>query len=179
VEVENKKREPPDSGRSKVGWRIKTGFSIFIASMVWPLVLPILPLLGMSTQSVAKLTGIMLVAAEVLLIAAAAIAGKEGFAYIKQRVFGFIKSYGPPQKVSATRYKIGLVFFVAPLLLAFITPYLVKYIPGLIEYRIAYGITGDILLLVGLFLLGGDFWDKLQSLFSHKAKVVMPDKPEE
>ena len=35
-------------------------------------------------------------------------------------------------------------------------------------------VAGDLLLLASLFVLGGDFWDKLRSLFSHGATVVFP-----
>ena len=161
----------------KAGWRIKTGFAFFIASLVWPLLLPILKLIGLSAQSITAFAGIMLVAAEVMMIAGAAIAGKEGFAFIKQRVFGFIKSYGPPREASATRYKTGLVILMLPVLYAFLSPYIGQYIPGLDEHRKVYAIAGDVLLLVALYLLGGDFWDKLRALFIHKAVAVIPDKP--
>jgi hypothetical protein len=29
----------------------------------------------------------------------------------------------------------------------------------------------EVLLLIGLFMLGGEFWDKLRALFQHRAKV--------
>ncbi len=166
-----------ESSAPKAGWRIKTGFAIFIASLVWPILLPILKLIGLSAQSIAAFAGVMVVAAEVMLVAGAAVAGKEGFAFIKQRVFGFIKSYGPPQEVSAVRYNIGLVILMLPVLYAFLSPYIGQYIPGLDEHRKVYAIAGDVLLLVGLFLLGGDFWDKLRALFIHKAVAVIPEQP--
>jgi len=160
----------------RVGWRIKIGFAMFIVSVFWPVLLPILPLFGLSPGSIATFSGIMLATADVIMMAAAAVAGKEGFTFIKQRVFGFIKSYGPPQAVSATRYKTGLVILMLPVLYAFLSPYIGQYIPGLDEHRKVYAIAGDLLLLFGLFLLGGDFWDKLRALFIHKAVAVVPDK---
>jgi hypothetical protein len=176
VEAAEKEDAPTTATVLKAGWRIKTGFTIFIASIVWPVLLPILPLLGVSSQFVAALTGVMFVVAEVMMIAAAAIAGKEGFTYIKRRIFGFIKSYGPPRVVSAARYKTGLVMFALPLLYAFLSPYIDQYVPGMADHRMVYAVAGDVLLLVGLFLLGGNFWDKLQALFLHKA-VVVADHP--
>ena len=38
------------------------------------------------------------------------------------------------------------------------------------------GITGDIILLLSLFVLGGNFWDKLRALFIRDAKVAFPEK---
>ena len=37
-------------------------------------------------------------------------------------------------------------------------------------------VAGDLLLLTSLFVLGGDFWDKLRALFIGGAKVVFPQK---
>ena len=79
----------------QVGWRVRVGFAIFVASIGWPVLIPILRLLGASTTITAAFSGVMLVAAEFMLIAGAAIAGKAGFAFIKAKVFGFLKSFGP------------------------------------------------------------------------------------
>jgi hypothetical protein len=162
----------------RAGWRVKVAFVIFVASLAWPVFIPVLPLMGVSGAKVAAISGTMLVIAEIMLIAAAAIAGKQGFAYIKSRVFGFLKSYGPPKKVSRTRYNIGLVMFLTPLLFAFVSPYLGQYIPGLAEHSRAYAVTFDVLLVASLFVLGGDFWDKLRSLFVHDATLLFPSGPD-
>ena len=37
-----------------------------------------------------------------------------------------------------------------------------------------YAVGGDLLLLSSLFPLGGDFWDKIRSLFVHDAEVHFP-----
>jgi hypothetical protein len=108
--------------------------------------------------------------------AAAALAGKEGFAYIKQRVFGWLKSYSPPRTVSASRYKIGLVMFTIPLLLAFLTPYLGKIVSEPIAGNVFLAIAGDLSLLISLFLLGGDFWEKLRALYVPGAVAIIHNK---
>jgi len=156
-------------------WRVRIGLALFIASIGWPLLIPVLSFLGLSGGSVAAFTGTMVVAAELLLLAAAAIAGKTGFALIKARVLGFAKSFAPPQQVSRARYTVGLVLFVIPLLLGWVAPYLPRNIPLLQEHVLPIAITGDMLLVVSLFLLGGDFWDKLHSLFLHRAKAPIPE----
>ena len=158
------------------GWRVKVGFAIFVASIGWPLLIPILPLLGVSTTTTAAFSGVMLVAAELMLLAGAAIAGKEGFAFIKAKVFGFLKSYGPPRELSRTRYTIGLVMFVIPLAFAWASPYVAHLLPGYAAGRLIYAIGFDVLLLISLFVLGGSFWDKLRSLFLYQAYAVLPSK---
>ncbi len=164
-------------GQVKAGWRIKVGFALFIVSIGWPVLIPVFPLIGLSGTQIAAISGVMLVVAELMIVAGVAIAGKDGFAYIKAKVFGVFKAYGPPKTVSRTRYTIGLVMFVIPLLLGWGGPYFGEYIPGFTENTMAYAIAGDLLLLIGLFVLGGDFWDKLRSLFVYDARAKIPEKP--
>ena len=149
---------------------------MFIVSIGWPILIPVLPFIGISGTQIAAISGVMLVAAELMLVAGVAIAGKDGFAYIKAKVFGVAKAYGPPQTVSRMRYSIGLVMFLIPLLIGWGGPYFGEYIPGFTEQTMTYAIAGDVLLLISLFVLGGDFWDKLRSLFIHDARAVIPEK---
>jgi len=162
--------------QTQAGWRIRLAFALFVASISWPVLLPVMPFLGFSGSSIATFSGAMLVAAEVMIIVGAAVAGKEGFAFIKQKVFGFLKSYGPPQDVSRPRYIIGLVIFVIPVILGWAWPYVGLYLPGLEEHLLVYAVTGDVLLLISLFILGGAFWDKLRSLVMHRAYAVIRGK---
>lgn len=159
----------------QAGWRVRIAFAIFAVSIGWPVLIPILPLMGASATTTAAISGVMLVAAEILLIAAAAIAGKDGFAFIKAKVFGFAKAYGPPGEVSRTRYRIGTVMFATPLAFAWAAPYFGHHLPGFEDAQLMYAIAGDVLLLISLFVLGGGFWDKLRSLFNHDAYAVIPD----
>ena len=120
-----------DDKQPQTGWRVKVGLAIFVASIGWPVLIPIFLLLGVSKTVTAAVSGFMLVAAEFMLVAAAAIAGKEGFSLIKKKVFGFLKSHGPPSEVSRTRYTIGLVMFVTPLAFGWASPYFGHYLPAL------------------------------------------------
>jgi hypothetical protein len=97
--------------------------------------------------------------------------GKSGYAYIKNRVFEFLKQHGPTQKVSCGRYNIGLVIFCMPFLFGWLSPYISKSVPGLLSYPLPYSVGGDILILTSLLVLGGDFWDKIRSLFIHDTEV--------
>lgn len=163
-------------GQTSLGWRVKAGFVIFVASLAWPVLLPVLSLLGASGSTVAAFTGVMVVAAELMILAGAALAGKDGFAFIKARILGFLKSFGPPKTVGRTRYTIGLVLFAVPLLFGWAAPYLGPHIPRFDEHPFPFAITGDVVLLISLFVLGGDFWDKLQALFVHGARAVFPEQ---
>ena len=87
-----------------------------------------------------------------------------------------VKSYAPPEKVSKTRYTIGLILFVIPILLYWAMPYMERLIPGIDTSSLAFAIAGDVLLLISLFVLGGDFWNKLRSLFVHDAVAMFPER---
>ena len=161
---------------SRAGWRTWLGLALFVVSIGWPVLIPILPLLGASATVTASISGVMIVLAELMLLLGAAVAGKEGFAFIKARVFGILRSYGPPRKVSRTRYTIGLLMFFAPIIFGWASPYFGHHLPGFETRTLTYAVAGDVLLLSSLFVLGGAFWDKLRSLFKHNAYATFPDK---
>ena len=155
------------------GWRLKLGVALFGLSIVLPVLgVPLVAVMGLSAATAATISGAMLAGSEVLGIVAVAVMGKSGYAYIKNRVFGFLKQYGPPAEVSRTRYIIGLVMFAVPIVFGWLAPYVANQIPGYLGNEFTFGIVGDLLLLASLFVLGGSFWDKLRALFFHEAKAV-------
>ncbi len=157
---------------SNAGWRLKLGIVLLCLSILLPLIgVPLLAIMGLPTATVATASGALLVSAEVLGLVAVAVMGKSGYAYIKNRFFGFLKQHGPPQKVSRGRYNIGLVLFGLPLLFGWLSLYISKWIPGLLNTPLPYAIAGDILMVSSLVVLGGDFWDKIRSVFIHNAEV--------
>jgi hypothetical protein len=103
--------------------------------------------------------------------AAVAVMGKPGFNYLKELLTGYMK---PKQTVSPGRYRLGLVL----LIIAFGFDQIVNYLPGLLidwsANKIAWSLVADGVFLVSLFILGGDFWDKLKALFSYSAKATFP-----
>jgi hypothetical protein len=154
------------------GWRLKLGVGIFVLSILLPVAgIPLAASLGLSGTITASVSGALLVGAEVLGVLAVAVMGKPGYLYIKSRVFGLLKRYGPPEEVSRARYNIGLVMFVLPILFGWVTLYISDWIPNLEDNLFAYAIGGDMLLLVSLFVLGGDFWDKIRAMFVYSDKV--------
>jgi hypothetical protein len=157
------------------GWRLKLGAGLFVLSMVLPLVgVPAVAAFGLSATLTASVSGALLMGAEVLGLAAVAVMGKSGYTYIKNRIFVFLKRHGPPQEVSSLRYTIGLVMFCLPLLFGWALPYAAEFILSLKSNPLPYALGGDLLLLTSLFVLGGNFWDKLRSLFVYNAEVRFP-----
>lgn len=158
------------------GWRLKAGLALFFLSVLVPAAgVFLVTTLGLSTTLTATISGVLLMGGELSGIAAIAIMGKPGYQYIKTRILGFLKRYGPPQEVSRARYSLGLIMFCIPLLFAWLSLYLADYLPGFAQDPLPYAIGGDILLLASLFVLGGGFWDKLRSLFVHNAIAQFPE----
>ena len=147
---------------------------IFICGFLSPVLIPVVTSSDLSIGWKATLSGLLVLGIpELFMIVAVAIAGKAGFNYIKSKIFGFLKKYRPPDTVSETRYNFGLVLFLVPVISGWLLPYLTNHIPSYEENRYAISIVGDIVLIASLFVLGGDFWDKLRGLFVHKARINM------
>ena len=73
--------------------------------------------------------------------------------------------------MSRTRYRTGLVIFVMPLVFGWLTPYVSHVVSGYGRHHIVSAVVGDIALLVGLFVLDSDFWDKVRALFFYGANA--------
>jgi len=99
-----------------------------------------------------------------------AILGKASYMWIRYQMHLVYRRITKPGPVSRSRYNIGLIMFVLP----FIPNYIISFTPHMIpdSESIHYFIivTADIIFLSSLFVLGGDFWDKLRGLFIYSAK---------
>jgi hypothetical protein len=158
------------------GLRLKAGAAMFMLSIIVPAAgVPLVASLSLSATMKASSSGALLMGGELIGIAAVAIMGKPGYLYIKTRLFGFLKRYGPPREVSRARYNLGLVMFCIPILFAWLSMYIANYIPWFAQNPLPYAIGGDLLLLASLFVLGGRFWDKVRSLLVHDAVAKFPE----
>lgn len=164
--------EASNGDQPAAGWRLKVGISLFALSIIFPIVgIPLVATLGLSGTMVTSVSGVMLIGAELLGVGSVAVMGKPGYLYIKNCVFSFLKQYGPPKEVSRTRYNIGLVMFCLPFFFGWLSPYVADLIPGFIQNPLPYAVIGDLIMLASLFVLGGDFWDKIRALFIYSDRV--------
>ena len=169
--------EASNRDQPAAGWRLKAGILLFAFSILLPIVgIPFVAGLGLSGTMTTSVSGALLIGAELFGVAAVAVMGKPGYLYIKNRVFSFLKRYGPPKEVSRTRYKIGLVLFCVPILFGWLSPYFSDLIPGFAQNPLPYAVGGDLILLGSLFVLGGDFWDKIRALFVYSDRVCSSNK---
>ncbi len=153
---------PPPKGRLiagasvfALGWVVTLALASFITASALP-------------SSVAAI--VVFVGPKIGVLAAIAIMGKPGFVYVKSQVFGFLK---PTADVSPARHRAGTVMFVTALALGFLEPYGIPQLSA--ERGIQVSLAIDLLLVASVFVLGGDFWDKVRALFVRDARACFPE----
>lgn len=148
--------------------RFILGTIVFVLGFLSPLLIPFVTESELSTTYKTALSGLLAFGIpEIFILLAVAILGKEGYAFLKSKIGSYLKPFAPADEVSLIRYRIGLVFFCVPLLVGWISPYLLAHFPQVGEIPISYYIIGDLLFVSSFFILGGNFWDKFRNLFSH------------
>jgi hypothetical protein len=171
-------KETARSKEEHSGWRFRLGLIVLVGGWLSPLLVPVVVATDLPTEWKTVLSGLLMVGIpEVFTVAAIAILGKSGFNLIKERVFGFLKRHGPADVVSRTRYRIGLVMFVVPILFGWLAPYGPDRILAREVQNLWVNIVTDLMFISSFFVLGGDFWDKLRALFVHGAKAHYPARP--
>jgi hypothetical protein len=165
-----------EKGFERTHWRLRLGLVVFVIGFLSPLLIPLVTTSELPTKWKALISGALAVGIpELFSIAAIAIMGKPGFNYIKERFFAFLKKHGPADKVSLTRYRIGLVMLGLPILFGWLAPYVPIIIPGYNLQGLFASLIGDVMFISSLFVLGGNFWDKIRALFSHEAVANFPE----
>ena len=108
------------------------------------------------------------------MLVAIAILGADGYRFLKAKLWALLKKTAPSAEVSRSRYITGLVLFLTPLIYAWLEPYIADLNPWLQNNHLIFNISGDLLFVTSLYILGGDFWDKLRALFQYNAKAHFP-----
>jgi len=148
--------------------RLVLGTALFAAGFLSPLLIPLVVNSDLPGNWKAFLsTGLVAGLPEVGMVLAIAVLGKEGFAWLKQKVFTFLRKQTEPAAVSKARYRAGLVLFCIPLLIGWLQPYLAHFLPGLIPGTgpLLSAFLLDLVFAISLLVLGAGFWQKLRALF--------------
>lgn len=154
--------------------RFRLGSALLVLSFCAPALIPLVTLSDLSGAWKATLAGALAAGVpEVGMLAAVAVMGKAGFQRFKTALGRRLAPLAPAQHVGRARHNVGVVLFALPLVLAWGTPYLGEHLPGHADHPLVYAVAGDVLLLVSLFVLGGDFWDKLRGLFVWKRSAAL------
>jgi hypothetical protein len=145
--------------------RLIAGAAIFVGGQLAPLTIPLVTSSSLPATWKTALSGLLLLGVpEIAILLAIVVLGKAGFNRLKARIFGSLKETLFPEYVSRQRYYFGLVLFLVPLLFGWLSPYVYEGVPDLVRHRLTTAISGDVLLIAGVCLMGGQFCDKLRAL---------------
>ena len=156
---------------SNSSWRFKLGFTLLALAMLSPAATIFIGYSDLATELKIGLSGLFLLGIpEVFTVLAIIVLGKEGFNKIKDAAFKMLRKYGPPKQVGPIRHCIGLMMFILPVLYGWLSVYIpLENIPGYLDHKIVISIILDVSFIVSFFVLGGNFWDKVRSLFIRQA----------
>ena len=154
------------------GWRFKAGLALLaLMALAW-LLIPIEASLGMSVGTMAATTAGIVTANKGILLLAIVVMGKPGFQELKAKLS---HNLTPATDVSRMRYRIGLVMFCLPFLQGLFETWTSHIAPESAANRPWVDILMDGMLIASLFVLGGNFWDKLRAIFVADARAVFPN----
>ena len=164
----------------KRDWRYYLGLLLFVLSLILPLLaLIFVPMLGVSPGISAILYGLSVAGGpDVLLIAAAALMGKDNLEYLFSKLGNWFKDLVKWDQVSPQRYRFGLWLMVLSIVVTLILFY---FLPESLRVGNQPGwgfyvtIAADIVFIISFFVLGAEFWAKIKALFQYNARVVVEE----
>ena len=160
----------------KKDWRFYAGITAMVLAVVMPLCALVVPMLGLSTTQSALLAGVLLAGGpEVLCILAVALLGKDTFRYFTHRVMTALRRAVIDQPASKARYYTGLVVILLSWLPAYIYAYSPTLMPGG-DARIYVLAAMDLAFVVSVFLMGGEFWEKVRRILRRPDLKSAPDR---
>lgn len=139
---------------------------VFLVGQLSPLItIPLVSGYSLAPEMFAIISGILFTAIPPLFtLTSVALVGKDGFMQLRSLALGWIRSVIFSRRISKARYQVGLVLFVIPFLMAWVSPYL-RAVTNKPAGSLGPAIIGDAILITSLFVLGEDFWEKLRQLF--------------
>lgn len=158
--------------------RFYLGLSCFVLSWILPLFGFLVARLDLPLAVKATIIGLLTVGGpEILGILAVVCLGKENLIVIKDKILAFLRLLKPSGPVSRWRYRLGLVMFLVPIMPSYIMAYMPQWLPDTSPQHLYVNLAADFLFLTSLFVLGGDFWDKLRALFVYDARAQFEPHP--
>ncbi len=114
----------------------------------------------------------------VMKITSVAILGKPSYLWIKFKFRHLFVRVVKPYHESRLRYNIGLIMFCLPIIPNYIMAYAPQILTESFYERLGINISIDAIFIASLFVLGGDFWDKLKALFVFSARANFQEEKE-
>jgi hypothetical protein len=158
--------QPP---KLKGGLRLYAGIAAMVLAFILPVFVVVIPFLGLPSEwSVLLTAGLFVGGPETLTLVAVALLGKETLRYftykIKKGLWGIVME----RPVSKVQYYFGLALFLASVL----PLYIYGYLPGLLPEgeRTYILVAADLTFIISIFIMGGEFWEKLQRILVWEGK---------
>ncbi len=160
-----------------MNFRLVFGIVLLVIGFILPL--GVYPVARMDWPPAVKtaVAGILFFGFEIMAVPAVAVMGKENFTRIVAKAKSWAGSMKPSGDVGKVRHTFGLLLFLLPFVPTYVMAYVPKWLPDNSPERLWVNLPADAVFLVSLFILGGDFWDKLRSLFVREARAVFPEEP--
>jgi len=153
-------------------WKYYLGMTLFIYCWIPYIVSGMLLFYKIPLGKLVGLMAIFIASSEITFAISIILLGKTFVKVLKSKIIGFFfrhKAFQPAKPVSKTRHYIG----VALLFLSFIPSLAVETLlffgypktdAGHVHMFISL-LSGYTMFIVGLFILGGDFWERVKKLF--------------
>jgi hypothetical protein len=113
---------------------------------------------------------------DLLLVAAAAVMGKNSLNYVLGQIgHWFKRNFKLAETVSKRRYIFGLALFWGSVLVRWVISFFPELPPpakGGTDWNLIILIAFEVVLVTSIFVLGANFWEKLGSLFRWNTRVV-------
>ena len=156
--------------------RLATGIIMLVVGLILPM--GIYPLSTTSWPAAVKtvIGGVLFFGFEIMAIPAVAIMGKDNFERIMARALGWFSKMKPSGNIGKVRHALGILLFILPVLPTYVMAYAPGWLPDTSVQRLGVNLSADGMFLASLFVLGGDFWDKLRALFVREARAVFPQE---
>ncbi|BDB29406.1 transporter suffix domain-containing protein (plasmid) [Cupriavidus sp. P-10] len=170
----------PDSQAGSLAsatWRFRLGIGVLILAYGAWLAVPLAAFAGASATRIATLTGAIVAVNKIMLLVSVAVMGKPGFLRMKDMLLQRLRPSSPVDAVGPARHAVGLAMFCLPLVSAMLEPYVDAIWPDLRPKLWEAQLLGDLMLVASLFVLGGEFWNKVRALFIRTARVVDAGEP--
>lgn len=169
-----------EAGQVSGGWRYWLGMTLLVLSFILPvLALVLVPLFGFPEAVNSVLYALSLAGGpDLLLVLAVGAMGKENIDRILDRVVPWLKNLLHWDRVTRTRYVVGLWVLALSVVLPFIvTVFFEDSVvtagndPGWGYYVVVGSYFG---FLAAFFVCGGQLWDRVRAIFTWDARVTFP-----
>lgn len=163
---------------SKSKTRLYLGIIILILALAMPIWGSlIVAILGLPPAISTVLIGLSIAGGpDLLLLLAAAVMGKDALNQILGQIGKWFKrNFKLSENVSKKRYFFGLILFWGSILIRWVVGFLKPLsvaAKGSTDWGLVILVAFEVVLVISIFVLGANFWEKLGALFRWNTRVV-------